>query len=477
MKISDIKVALAFALIISISESCSVYKNTGSKPIESLPPTFINSVDTANVATMDWRKYFPDSVLVNLIDTALSNNFDLLIVLQRIEMAHADVRFSKGLVFPYISVYGNTGLQKFGKYTMDGAGNNGLVIYKDQIIPEHLPDYSLGLQTSWEIDLWDKLNNRKKAAVARFLGSIEAKNLVVTTVISDISYAYYELLALDNEYKIINETILLQEKALEYSKVQKQAGALNELAVKQFEAQLLNSNSLKINILQQISECENKINLLIGRYPRHIDRDSLSFSNPLPGQIKVGIPANLLQNRPDIRQAELEVMASKADTKAAKAAFYPSLNINGTLGFQSFQTNLLFKTPESLAYGILGSLTSPLINRSAIKAEFTRANAAQMEALYNYQKTVINGYVEVYNEIVNIKNLEKVYELKTLENNALTSSVEISYDLFRTGRANYLEVLIAQQKALDSNMQLINAKKMQFDSMINIYKSLGGGWE
>jgi outer membrane protein TolC len=170
-------------------------------------------------------------------------------------------------------------------------------------------------------------------------------------------------------------------------------------------------------------------------------------------------------------------MVAKQNVKSAKTAFYPSFNITGNLGFQAFNTAFLFVSPKSLAYNLLGSLVTPLINRSAIKAQFKNAKTSQLEALYNYQKTILNGYVEVSNELSNINNLENIHALKTDEVKALTSSIEISNDLFKSGRATYFEVLMTQRTALQSRIELIITKKRQYNATVNIYKALGGGWK
>jgi outer membrane protein TolC len=191
----------------------------------------------------------------------------------------------------------------------------------------------------------------------------------------------------------------------------------------------------------------------------------------------IGLPSDLLRFRPDVKQAELDLLAAKADVRSARAAFYPSLNITGTYGFQAFKTAYLFTSPQSTAYTLLGGLTAPLINRSAIKAEFRNAKASQIEAMYNYQKAVLNGYIEVYNELFSIRNLDSVYTLKNREVELLNQSIETSSELFRTGRANYLEIIITQQNALQARLDLVNLRKRQFDSSLNLYKALGGGWQ
>ncbi|MFO0792948.1 MAG: TolC family protein [Candidatus Brocadiaceae bacterium] len=476
MRKSKNTLAFGTVAVCLFMASCQTTKNIESNTIQPIPESFANAKDSTNSATIDWRLFFSDTTLVGLIDTALKNNLDVLMALQKIETARADLRLRKGALLPEISGGGSVAQRRFGRYTMDGAGNRETEITPGHKVPDDLPDYYVGLQTTWEMDIWGKLRNKKKAAFARYLGSIEGKNIVHTNLISEIAITYYELLSLDAELEIIRETIKLQENALAIVTVQKQTAAANELAVQQFEAQLLNSRALEIEVLRRITVSENKINFLLGRFPQFVTREKSILSKEIPAHIKVGIPSDLLRNRPDIRQSEFELMATKADVKSAKKAFYPSLNITGAMGFQAFNTSFLFRSPESLAYTAMGSLTAPLINRSAIKAQFNTAQAKQIEALYNYQKTIINGYIEVYNEMNNIKNLERAYHFITKKTAALTQSIEISSELYKTGRATYLEVLIAQQNALQSKLELVNTKKQQFNASVNIYKALGGGW-
>ncbi|TAE83791.1 MAG: TolC family protein [Bacteroidetes bacterium] len=470
--------------IVSVVCLLSIITYTGCKTPNTrvnqhknkLPTTYATAKDSANSAHLKWKEYFTDKNLVSLIDTALKNNLDVLMTLQKIEIAKNDLRLSKGAMLPTVGANLAYLQRKFGYYTMDDAGNRITEIRPGEFIPTHLPDYFVGLQANWEIDIWGKLRGKKKAAFMRYLSSVEGSHLVTTNLIAEIANTYYELLSLDIELDIVEETIQLQKDALTVIKVQKQAGIANELAIKQFEAQVLNSQSFEFELLQKIKENENKINFLLGRFPQPIPREKSSFSSQLPKQVQEGIPSQLLENRPDIKQAEFELLASNWNVQSAKAAFYPSFNITGSLGFQSFNTSFLFTTPQSLAYNLLGSLTAPLINRSAIKAQFKTAKANQIEAMYKYQKAILNGYVEVANELSNIKNLEKTYTLKNEEVNALITSIDISSDLFKSGRATYFEVLMTQRTALESRIELVTTKKRQFNATVNIYKALGGGW-
>lgn len=451
----------------------AIVQHANNKPI---PANYSNLIDTINSADIKWKDFFADTNLVALIDTAIKNNLEVLNTLQDIELARNDVRIRKGLLYPTVAGGVGLGVEKTGRYTASGAGNASTEIIAGKEVPEPITDILLGFRSSWEVDVWHKLHNAKKAAFTRYLKSVEGKNFVVTNLVAEIANLYYELLALDNQLDIIRQAVQLQKNELEIVKIQKQAAAATELAVKQFEAQVYNSQSKEFDILQQIAENENKINFLLGRFPQKITRDKALFTSKNTMTVNTGIPSQLLKNRPDIRQAELELQAAKLDVKIARAEFYPSVGISSSIGYQAFKPKYLFKPLESLAFSLVGDLVAPLINRNAIKAEFNKANAYQLKALYDYQKTIINGYVEVANEMSNINNLQQLYQTKSNEAEALTTSVDIAKELFKFARANYLEVLIVQRDALAAKLELVEAKKRQFNSVTNIYKSLGGGW-
>jgi multidrug efflux system outer membrane protein len=473
MKHVRIFIYILLALIIVRCVPVQNIPQTSNKPI---PASYSTSRDTTNMATVQWREYFSDPILIGLIDTALMANYNAQVALQRIEMAKAGVQFSKGALLPTIGAGARSAVWRYGLYTQEGSGNSTTPIYEGKIIPTNLPDFLIGFQSAWEADITGKLRNRNKAAIARYLSSMEGKNWLVTNLVAEVATSYYNLLTLDRELEIVRENIVLQENALSIVTIQKQAGAANELAVKQFQAQVLNTKSIELEIIQQITESESHINFLMGRYPQRVNRSQNALAQELPRQVQAGVPSDLLRNRPDIRQAEMELMAVKADLKAARAAFYPSLNITGSAGFQAFKTKLLFNTPESFAFTLVGGLSAPLLNRSAIKAEFKGATAYQVERLYNYQESILNGYVEVYNELNNINNLQQKIVLKNDEVNALTQSIQISTDLFKSGRADYLEVLFAQQNALQVRLELVRSQNALRTSTVNMYKALGGGW-
>ena len=455
---------------------CKIPALVQSPELKTVPSSYGNTQDSVNTATIQWRNFFADKYLVSLIDTALKNNQELMITLQEIEIAKSDIRVRQGKLLPAVAGGGGAGIDKVGLYTSQGAGDASTEIKPGQEVPEWLPDYRLGVYANWEIDIWKKLRNAKKAAVTRYVATIEGKNFVVTNLIAEIANSYYELLALDNSLEIVRETIQLQQNALEVVKAEKQAARITELAVKKFEAEVLSSQSLEFNILQKIKEKENQVNFLLGRYPQPIERDKSEFLNLIPQQVQAGVPSQLLKNRSDIKQAELELSAARLDVKVARAEFYPSFEISSSLGFNAFNPSYLLKLPESLIFSLAGDVAGPLINKNAIKAEYYKANSKQIQALYNYDRSILNAYIEVSTQLSNLHNLEQAYNLKTKEVEALTTSIDISNDLFKSARADYFEVLMTQRDALESKLELIETKLHQFNSVTNIYRSLGGGW-
>lgn len=458
--------------------SCKAPQATTETPNKAVvPEAYTNSKDTINMATLPWRDFFKDQNLVNLIDTALKNNQELLITLQEIEIAKNDVRIKKGAYLPTVGIRAGAGVEKVGRYTSQGAGDATTEIKPGKETPDPLGDFVVAAYANWEVDIWKKLRNSKKAAVSRYLSTVEGKNFVVTNLIAEIANSYYELLALDSQLDIVKQTIELQSNALEIVKIQKQASRATELGVQKFQAEVMDSKSKEFDILQQIKEAENRINFLVGQYPQEIKRDRNNFLSLLPSTVNSGIPSQLLQNRPDIKQAEMELTAAKLDVKVARAEFYPSLDISAAVGVNAFNPSYLLTFPESLLYSLAGDLAAPLINRNAIKAEFSNANARQLQALYNYDRVVLNAYIEVSNELSKISNLEKSYDLKSQQVAALNTSIDVSNDLFKSARVDYFEVLMTQRDALESKLELIETKKDQLNAAVNVYKDLGGGWK
>ena len=470
------KLYLLVACISIIYTACRIPAVVDKTENKDLPAGFTDSQDTLNSARLNYREYFADSYLTALIDSAVKNNQELNISLQEIEISRNEIRARRGEYLPFVGVKAGADLRKTGRYTNIGAMEANTEIKPGKEMPEPLPDLLLAAYATWEVDVWHKLRNAKKAAVTRYLSSVEGRNFVVTNLVAEVANSYYELLALDNQLDIVRQNIEIQNNALEIVRLQKQGARVTELAVKKFEAEVLKTTSLQYDIVQRITETENRINFLLGRKPQPIARASANFASLAPAVVHSGIPAQLLANRPDIKQAELDLAATKLDVKVARAQFYPSLGISASVGYQAFNPSLLFKTPESILYSIGGDLVAPLVNRNAIKSMYASASARQVQAVYNYERSILNGYFEVANQVAKIDNLQKSYTLKSRQVDALTQSIQISNDLFRSARADYMEVLLTQRDALESKFELIETRMHQMNAMVNIYRALGGGW-
>ncbi len=455
-----------------------VVKNERRNTPASYPTaTSAATLDSTNIGQRQWKQFFTDPNLQALIETGLQNNQELNITLQEIEIARNEIRIRKGEYLPFVSLGARADVEKVGRYTLQGATEENIDIKEGRRTPDPLTNFQLGAFATWEVDIWHKLRTARKAAAIRYLATVEGKNFMMTNLISEIANSYYELLALDNQLAIVKQNIGIQSNALELVKLQKEAARTTELAVKRFEAQVQHTKALQFKLQQSIVETENRINYLAGRYPQPVVRNDQSFNTLLPTAIQAGLPTQLLSNRPDIRQAEQQLVAAKLDVQVARANFYPSLRLTGGVGFAAFNPALLVSAPESMLYSLAGDLAAPLVNRNGIKALYYNANALQTQAVYRYEKTVLNAYIEVNNQLSNISNLEKSYDAKAKEVAALNQSVEISNSLFRSARAEYTEVLFTQREALESKFDLIETKMQQLNASVNVYRALGGGWK
>lgn len=479
MKMSIKSLLYRYAGIACISLTFLACKNlaiVNKTENKNLPTSYGSSTDTVNTAKTKWKDFFKDPQLCALIDSALKKNQELNIVMQEIQIAKNEVKARRGAFLPFMNAGLGVGAEKVGRYTSQGASDATNEIIPGKAFPDPLQNYMFGVNVSWEIDIWKKLRNAKKSALYKYLSTIEGKNFMVTHLISEIANSYYELVALDNQLDILKKNIELYQSSLEIVKLEKQSARVTELAVRRFEAEVLKTQSHQYDIMQQITETENRINFLVGRFPQPVARNSKDFTDLVIDTTYSGIPSQLLSNRADIKQAEQALVAAKLDVRVAKAEFYPSFVITAGAGYRAFNPQYLIQTPQSLLYNLAGDLVAPLINRNAIKANFYSANAKQVQAVYNYERAILRAHIEVVNQLSNINNLKRSYDLKNKQVETLTQSIDISNTLFKSARADYMEVLLTQRDALESKMELVETKKQQMNAMVNIYKALGGGW-
>jgi multidrug efflux system outer membrane protein len=467
----------AFILLTLVLISCTALKDPTPPAFDPIPKDFtVKNNSGSNSGVLKPKDLFNDSNLILLIDSALRNNIELQQSVISIQQLEADVLESRSMLLPNLGAYAGYSNRKFGLQTMDGAGNITTTIGDGEIIPIHLNDFNLGLQTSWEIDVWGKLKARKKASLARLSANQEYLNMLKTTIVEQVMSNYFTLIVLGEKKRLLTENLVLNEQLVQVSEAQKEAARGNSLSVQQFQALSLNYKNQLVLIEQDIFFIENNLRQLIGRYNGEIKRSGL-INNPLVGvELQSGLPAEVLNNRPDIKAAEKQIEAAKADVHTARAEFYPTISINGNIGYQAYRTRFLFSSPESIAYGLFGNLMAPLVNRGVLKANFKRASASQLEAYIAYQSVVLNAYTEINNGLFALQTSNELLKNKKTESTLLQEARNTAGELFQSNKIDYYEVLNVQQNAMNSQIESLELIQQQFIWKLYLYKALGGGW-
>lgn len=467
--------------VLALGAGCvpSLADNPSRDAKRELPATFVMpgtsdggvpEPTATSAAQQHWTALFASQELRGLIELALKNNQELNVRVQEIVIAEAEVGARRGEYLPKLGLGVGAGMDKVGATTSQGVSDEA------HEVPAYLGDFGFGLRASWEVDVWGRLRNAAGAARARALASVEGRNFMVTQLVAELARSYFELVALDAQLEVLERNIGIQADALQVVRMEKQAARVTELAVQRFEAEVLKNKSRLYDLRQERVQAENRINFLVGRFPQPVARDAASLKAPLPAVLQAGVPAQLLENRPDLRQAELELEASKLDVDVARKRFYPALSIDAAVGYRSFNVTHLVDTPASLALNVAGNIVAPLLNRAGIEADYRTANAKQLQAVYKYEQTLLQAFTDVANQLVKFENLQQGYGLQEQQVATLDRAVEVSNVLFQSARADYMEVLLTRRDSLESQMELIETKKRVLHSMVNLYQALGGGW-
>lgn len=476
-----LKYLLFIGSILGLGTSCKIYPtafNSEVKVPESYNQQATDSVfsDTAkkvSSGTTSWKIFFTDDKLKNLIDTALIYNFDTRTAFANMELAKSQLALTSGIRLPNLGIGIGAGIMKYGEYTEGGLTNFSESSKSPSTAPI-IPNYDLFLSTSWEIDLWGKLKNKKRSNIHRFMASEEMRKLVFTSMIAKISESYYNLMILDQQIAIYSRNLELQENALDIVKFQKEGGKVTELAVELIHAQYLHVKSYLLDLQREVIFEENKLNLLLGRYPTKISRNVLNENTEITQYIQTGLPSEILQNRPDIRAAEQYLRAENANILSAKAAFYPQLTINAKVGLNAFRANY-WLNPASFAFDMLGGLFTPLLNRRELKYELLNSKANQSLAYIHYEKTIVNAFTEVSELIKALEITKNQITIKKNQVETLNSSINTSQELFLSGRAGYLEILTAQENYLKALNELQELSKYKNVLSVRLFKAIGGG--
>ncbi len=418
--------------------------------------------DTLSIATLSWKELFTDPTLQNYIEEGLQSNMDIRVALQQILIAEAYVKQGKAGYFPSLTGNAQYSHQEFSEGSQFGSQFSSL----DQ--------YELSAGLSWEADIWGKIRSNERAFKAGYLQSVAAHQAVKSRLIANIASVYYQLMALDEQIGVTEETISTRTKGLETTKALKEAGNVTEVGVKQTEAQLYNAQGILVDLKNEARLLENTMSILLGSAPREITRGSLADQN-ITTPLNTGIPAQLLSNRPDVMAAEYNLMNAFELTNVARAGFYPSLTLTASGGLQNLEFDKLFNA-NSLFASLIGGLAQPIFNKRQIRTQYEVAQAQQEQAYLDFKLAVINASKEVSDALYSYDAASEKIEIKEKEYKAYDLATEYSEQLLDNGLATYLEVLNAQENALNSSLSLINAKNNQLQAIVSLYEALGGGW-
>jgi NodT family efflux transporter outer membrane factor (OMF) lipoprotein len=466
--------AIACSVMLLVLPSCGIPPLRQAEPGPALPETFNGAISPEASSQLGIQEFYNDPLLIGLIDQALTNNRELKILNEDVVIAANEILARSGAYLPFFTAGPLVGLNRASKSTIEGAA-----LADDPFTPGHFftnphGNYLIGLNLTWQIDIYRQLRNARDAAGQRYVEAIERRYYFTTRLVADVAENYYRLMGLDKRLENLDQIIRFLEQGLEMTRTRKEFARDTELAVLRFEAEVARNRSEKLIINQDIIEAENRINFLLNRYPQRVERVSEGFFDMNINTLSLGVPSQLLQNRPDIRQAERELSAAGLDIKVARANFYPQLILNGGVGLNAFNPAHLFE-PGAVLGDIAGTFIGPLVNRRAIKAQYLTNNAKQRQAVYDYQRTILNAFTEVINRITMVQNYSNSVEIKKQQMASLQKAVQAATDLYLLARAEYLDVLTVQRDLRDARMALIDTKVEQLSAIVRTYQALGGG--
>lgn len=450
---------IIIGLLLSTGLSgCHIYR-TYERPelsgVDSLYRVPAMTEDTMSLADFSWKELFTDTVLQQLIEKGIANNTDLNIARLEVREAEALLTSSKLAYLPSVSLTPQGTIKSI-------EGNSPT------------KTYNLAASADWELDIFGRLTNAKREAKAVLEQSQAYKQAVQTQLIATIANSYYTLLMLDKQLDISRRTAEIWAENLRVMKALKKAGQTTEMAVAQIEASKLSVDASLLSLEQQITEVENSLSSLLGVVPQRIDRSTLDMQS-FPDTLSVGVPLQLLQRRPDVRQSEAALAEAFYTTNRAYSAFYPAITLSGSAGWTN-AAGAIISNPEEWLFSAVGALVQPLFNRGQNIANLKVAKARQEEALLTFRQTLLNAGTEVNDALLQWQVARRRLDLDRQQIISLQSAVRSSELLMRHSSQNYLEVLTARQTLLDAELSAVSDRFEEIQGVINLYHALGGGY-
>lgn len=458
------------AYILLIIIGCTVSKDLKT-PAPELPSTFRNVLteDTMSIASVPWKEFYKDQILQKLIDSTIIRNYDMQIALKNVEESQLRLKQSKWNNVPVVGLNITSSITNPSNSSLNGMSTSQF------LGTNHLEDYTTGVSLSWEADIWGKIRSKNKVALASYLLTNEARKAIQTELIANVTQGYYNLIMLDEQLKIAQRNILLNESTVKMMNLQFESGKVTSLAVEQAEAQLLATQKLIPELEQYIIEQENALRILSGDLPATINRSNLSAQVILPETLSAGLPSTLLRLRPDIKSREYELLLSNAKVGISKAELYPSLRITASGGVNSLKVSEWFNIPAAL-FGIVGaSVVQPLLQHKELSTQYKVDLVEREKSVLKFRQSVVNAVGEVSDALVKIEKLKSQEIIAEKRLNKLQQAITRANDLFNNGMATYLEVIIAQGNVLQSELDLALIRRSELNAISELYRSLGGG--
>ncbi|WP_185287698.1 efflux transporter outer membrane subunit [Chryseobacterium lactis] len=464
-------IILTFAIAIG-SVSC-VSKLAYTEPDLALPEKFqyTATADTASVANLEWKQFFNDPILQELIEKGIKHNYDLQIALKQVASSQEKLKQAKYMQYPDVGFGVAAQISKPSKNSMNGQSLN---LFLGQ---SHVEDYNAAFNLSWEADIWGKIKNQQEVSRMQYLQTYEGSKAIQTQVVAAIAQGYYNLLMLDKQLAIAKSNLELSSNTLLITQKMWESGDTTSLGVQQSTAQKQATELLISQLEQNIAIQENALSILIGEMPNKVNRTIEMSDTSLPQNIEAGLPAAMVSRRPDVRQQELVLLESNAMVGVAQANMYPALKITANGGVNSFKFDNWFQIPASLFGSVLGGLTQPIFQKRQLKTDLEVAKIQREKNVLAFRQSVLNAVGEVSDALVSNENL-KVQEQKATEQaTTLKDGIKSAQLLYKGGSANYLEVITAQGNSLQAELNLASIKRQRLSSIVDLYRALGGGWK
>lgn len=470
MKIVNIVTVALFSGVLLTS--CIAGKNKYERKALNEPKNYREQLAvTGDTIVLPWKSFYKDPLLVSIIDKALLKNNEVVVALKSIEQMELSYKQAKLSLMPTLDFNGGATRTYQSENSLNGSLSQQFTGEK------YLDDFNLGFSLAWEADIWGKAALQKRDAKAKFFAQKENFAALKTRIISEVSQAYYNLLSLDEQLKIAQENIILMENTLRITQLQYNSGIVNSLALNQTEAQKKTAELLVPLAKRNIAVQENALQILCGEFPDTVERAGALDANALEIAFQAGVPANLLSRRPDVKAAEFAVMSATAQTGLAEAAMYPTISINPQIGANSFKIDKLFDFPGSITKAIGANILMPIFKKGQLKTSYKVAKIEQDKAVVQFQQSFLSAVGEVSDAMVQLKYADERLELVQQKTIALQKASKDANLLYSNGMVNYLEVITAQNNALQNDLEAISIKQEKLTAATLLYRSLGGGVE